>query len=476
MINMNKETINVVNESLGRIADLPEEMDTVAALNPVMAAAVVDSDKIAKRIDARMKPNIETADELVDYENEQTLDRCSLVLENLEGSDVENPAGVYDVQFDVYIDPESDGTAEDFGDVVDEFIVAKDEDEDTPDYPYVLIDVAVSDVDLADEYDVGENALRIYLTVESNEFASVKEFFNDVKDYINDEDSELPYEILNDFIEDESEEDITDELGTELAESLYKMVHSYKKKLNKNIISESLNKFTKLVQTRILHEGQHNFAFDNSNLIEVERALKDLLSSKGYLVDTEEGQNYIDGVVDLLAYSPDLGVKPPKEIALEWYIETKNNYPEDLAEFPKLSEAIEDEETIITPVVDPSEALVNNSIMESVDEGDLDLENNCYEFCLVAVEANGYTDHFYMSDCKSESDFARDEDAQIFVNSTCDVDDVVKVEVTRYHVGVPSASCTVLSTADAKELGDKLLDDYDPEVIEEYEFDVICEA
>lgn len=479
MKNMNKETLSVINESLGRISELSDEIDTVAALNPVMAAAVVDSQKTHKRIDTQMKSNFDAMDEMIEYEDSQAFDRCGeLMFEDVDQPESVDSPNIHDVLIDLYIDPESDGTVESFVDMLDDFILEQTESNEIEDYPYTIIDVAVSDVDLSDEYEEGSNSIRINLTVESAEDAPIDEFFEDIKSFINADDSEVPYKILNDIADEIESEDKTDEISSTLAESLYKISYQYKKKFNKEILSEAIDKFNKLINNRLLCEGQHNFLFNDTNLVEVEKAVQEILSKHGYLVDTEEGKNYVDAVMDLLVYSPDLQTKTPKEIATEWYYETEMNYPEDLAELPRLAESIKDKQnSVIPPVVDPSAALVNTCLMEELSSiDDLDLENNCYEFCLVAVEANGYTDHFYMSDCKGESEFEKDEDAQIFVNSTCDLDDVVKVEVTRYRVGTPTNVCTILSTDDAKLYGDELLDNYDPEVIEEYEFDVICEA
>lgn len=65
----------------------------------------------------------------------------------------------------------------------------------------------------------------------------------------------------------------------------------------------------------------------------IEDQLYDLFEREGYDTHDEEVQNYIDAAVDYIEMHPD------EYSVEEWYKDTKMNYPEDLAELPRLTES-----------------------------------------------------------------------------------------------------------------------------------------
>lgn len=64
---------------------------------------------------------------------------------------------------------------------------------------------------------------------------------------------------------------------------------------------------------------------------EIKQRLRSFLFNKGYDTDSEEVKNYISAAAELIGYSPD------EYSVEEWYKDTLENYPEDLAALPKLS-------------------------------------------------------------------------------------------------------------------------------------------
>lgn len=67
---------------------------------------------------------------------------------------------------------------------------------------------------------------------------------------------------------------------------------------------------------------------------EIEQRLRGFLFNKGYDTDSEEVKNYITAAAELIGYSPD------EYSVEEWYKDTLENYPEDLAALPKVRESL----------------------------------------------------------------------------------------------------------------------------------------
>lgn len=83
-----------------------------------------------------------------------------------------------------------------------------------------------------------------------------------------------------------------------------------------------------LKEDTILNPGGH---YQPEYEKEIKQRLRSFLFNKGYDTDSEEVKNYISAAAELIGYSPD------EYSVEEWYKDTMENYPEDLAALPKLS-------------------------------------------------------------------------------------------------------------------------------------------